>query len=216
MLSVATGDGRMSDVRGHVPAGSPSKAVKIVEPSVPASAKPSDATNAPGRGRQIRSSSVAAAGSTASNNSGNTKKSAGTGRAKPRTIDELDRRVENDALDLLNMKKEIAIQQKLEVKRAMQRLLGVKKEYDVMKAENNVKHSQVKRVKDETLSLRGVDAAVHQSSTKTAQTCKNLTRQLALVEEAATAEQRTLDMQKLMRARTYCSFSYLLSLIHAL
>ena len=199
MLSVATGDGRMSDMRGHVPAGSPSKAVKIVEPQVPASAKPSDATNAPGRGRQIKTSKEPANGSTTSNNSNNTKTAK---RSKPRTMDELDRRVENDALDLLNMKKEIATQQKLEVKRAMQRLLGVKKEYDVIRAENNVKNSQVKKVKDETLSLRGIDAAVHQSSNKTAQTCKNLTRQLALVEEGAAAEQRTLDMQKMMRART--------------
>lgn len=116
-------------------------------------------------------------------------------------MDELDRRVENDALELLNMKKEIQEQQKLEVKNAMKTLMGIKKEYDVLKAENNAMQSKVNKTKDSVISLRGVDIAVSQSSQQTADTCKELTRQLASVEECVAAEMRTLAMQKLMSER---------------
>ena len=91
MLSVSTGDGRM-DVRGHVQGSNPSpKTVQIQEPAKPKQAKRSESTSAPGRGRQIRQGSVA--DSSSSNNTTKRPK-------KPRTIEELDRRVENDVSEV--------------------------------------------------------------------------------------------------------------------
>ena len=190
MLSIVTDDGRV-DLRGHAQATTP-KQVKIVEPAAPNGQKPSNNAQAPGRGRQLRQGSSITEGSTAD---------APKKRTKAVTMDELDRRVENDALELLNMKKEIAEQQKLEVKNAMKVLMGIKKEYDAIKAENNTRQAQVNKVADEVLSLRGVDVAVQQSSEKTAEFCKDLTKQLASVEECVAAELRTLAMQKLMHDR---------------
>jgi len=193
MLSVVGDEGRM-DMRGHN-AGLNPKTVKIQEPAAPTSAKPSESNVAPGKGRQLRPSGNGSSVAESKSDAGSKT------QKKPRTMEELDRRVENDALDLLNMKKEIAAEQKLEVKRAMQTLIGVKKEYDVIRAENNVKLAQMKKLKDQVLSLKGVDRAVHESSNKTADTCKELTSQLASVEECVAAEMRTLAMQQLMKQR---------------
>jgi len=187
MLSIVTDDGR-TDMRGHAAAPTP-KSVTIVEPSVPSALKPSGQSQAPSKGRQIRPS-------VADVSTDGPKK-----RVRAQTMEELDRRVENDALELLNMKKEIQEQQKLEVKNAMKTLMGIKKEYDALKAENNAAQSKVSKVKDSVLSLRGVDMAVSQSSQQTADTCKELTRQLASVEECVAAEERTRNMQKLMSER---------------
>ena len=79
------------DMRGHVQeAGSP-KTVKIAEPAAPVRTKPSDSTSAPGRGRQLRQGSSVAE-STGTNDQKKKPK-------KPRTMEELDRRVENDVSD---------------------------------------------------------------------------------------------------------------------
>ena len=122
MLSIVTDEGLRTDLRGHAAAPTP-KSVKIVEPSAPSALKPSGQAQAPSKGRQIRQGHSVAESST-----DGPKK-----RARAQTMEELDRRVENDALELLNMKKDIQEQQKLEVKNAMKTLMGIKKEYDVLR-----------------------------------------------------------------------------------
>ena len=198
MLSINTDENTRVDMRGHGQAGTSGKSVRI-EPSAPITTKPSSHGTAPSRGRNLKSGT--GQGSLADQPSTTSGKDEAKKRTRARTMEELDRCVENDALELRNMKKEIAAKQKLEVLNAMKALMAVKKEYDMSKAENNNKLAQVNKIKDMVISLKGVDAAVHQSSEKTANLCRDLTQQLADVEECASAESRTLAMQKLMMDR---------------
>ena len=57
-------------------------------------------------------------------------------RKPPKTMDELDKRIEEDELALLNMKREIKEQQKLEVVKVQKSLMRVKKEYDNIHSSN--------------------------------------------------------------------------------
>ena len=122
-------------------------------------------------------------------------------RRAPKTMEELDRRIEEDELALVNMKREIREQQKVEIANSQKTLIGVKKQYDVVHAQNKVLDKKLADLMDKMNGYKAVDDAMQESSQETQSICRELTRKLANIEEMVNAEQRTLDMQRLMRRR---------------
>jgi len=169
-------------------------------PNVPSTTKPS-ASFARGGSRLAPGASAVSVASGADGGqsvASDTKKT-----KKPRTMDDLDRRVEKDALELVNMKRDIAEQQKRESANAMSLLMTAKKEYDNCRVVNNRKKKEFDVLKDKVALLKGIDENVHSSSQETQNICQNLTKQLASVEENCAAEARSKEMQTLMLKRLH-------------
>ena len=77
----------------------------------------------------------------------------------------------------------------------------VKKQYDVIHAQNKTLEKKLADLVDKMNGYKCVDDAMHESNQQTQTICRDLTRKLAVIEEMVNAEQRTLDMQRLMRKR---------------
>ena len=192
MLSVATEDGRMS-MRGNT------MKAPVVQP--PAGLKPSVA-HAGNGGRKLREHSRAdAMMSNVSSDEDLTSTATKKTKKAPKTMEELDKRIEEDELALVNMKREIREQQKSEVAKAQKSLIKVKRDYDVIHSSNRALQKKLADLMDRLKTLKGVDDAMHVSSQDTQTQCRELTRQLASIEELVAAEQRTIDMQTMMRKR---------------
>lgn len=169
--------------------------VAMQAPNAPQSNKPS-ANFARGGSRLAQGSTTVGVGDGQSVSSETVKKT-----KKPKTMEDLDRRVEQDALELSNMKRDIVHQQKQEQENAQNVLLDIKKEYDVLKVNNLRKKKDLDDLKDKVLGFKGIDKIVHESSQQTQNICQNLTKQLASVEENCSAEVRTINMQQLILKR---------------
>jgi chromosome segregation ATPase len=117
------------------------------------------------------------------------------------SIEELDQMLEDDALVLLNMKKDITQSQKEELLRLKNSALSVKKEYDALFVFNNLKETQLKALEDKRIVLQRVENATHMTSSGVDELKKELEEQALAVIEEYDAEQRTIKMQNLMIKR---------------
>jgi hypothetical protein len=70
-------------------------------------------------------------------------------------MEELDRMLENDALVLMNMKKDLEITQKAEIEKAYANLSAIQKEHDTLKRDNNLKEMALRKLMDSCLTLEG-------------------------------------------------------------
>jgi len=71
------------------------------------------------------------------------------------SMEELDRMLENDALVLMNMKKDLEITQKAEIEKAYANLSAIQKEHDTLKRDNNLKEMALRKLMDSCLTLEG-------------------------------------------------------------
>lgn len=124
-----------------------------------------------------------------------------TPRARVQTTEEMDRRIEEDALALINMKREILESQKAEVTKAQQALAAIRKEHDTLHMANELLQKQINAILDRATALENVDKGVKAAGSATQEMCNSFKKQLAEAEEIQAAEQRTLRMQQLMANR---------------
>ena len=117
------------------------------------------------------------------------------------SIEELDRMLEDDALALLNIKKEINNSQTEELEKLRGSLLAIRKEYDNYFVANNAKEKELQALLDKYNSLVGVDRATSSTQQFAKGAMNDLTEQTAQVLDDLAAEQRTIKMQTLMIKR---------------
>lgn len=110
------------------------------------------------------------------------------------TIEELDQMLEDDALVLLNMKKDITNSQKDELLKLKESVLTIKKEYDVIHVANNAKEVQLKALEDKFQTLNNVEQATISTCADVDEQRRSLEDQAAIVLEEYEAEQRTIKM----------------------
>ncbi len=117
------------------------------------------------------------------------------------SIEELDRMLEDDALALLNIRKEITNAQKDELEKARMSLLSIRKEYDTLYVANNSREKELNSCVDRFNSLMGVDVATESTQSTAKCVMTELQEQTAQVLDDLAAEQRTIKMQALMIKR---------------
>lgn len=117
------------------------------------------------------------------------------------TIEELDQILEDDALVLLNMKKDITNSQKDELLKIKMSVLTLKKEYDTLHVANNYKETQLKSVQDNYTTLCNVQQSTFSTCADVDDLTKSLQEQAEVVLEEYEAEQRTIKMISLMLRR---------------
>ena len=109
-------------------------------------------------------------------------------------MDDLDRLLEKDAIELLNMKKDISAAQKAEIDRALKSLNDKKKEYDVIINYNELKEKEIKGYNDKLISLNNVSQAVSETGNEVKGIVQQLNEQIEEVNEEIAAESRTHKM----------------------
>lgn len=117
------------------------------------------------------------------------------------SIEEIDKILEDDALALLNIKKEIATAQNDELTKIQDALLTTKREYDSIVVQNATKERELDALRIQLQSLAGVDKATNVTQKEVKSAMRELTDQTAQVLDDLAAEQRTIKMQSLMIKR---------------
>jgi chromosome segregation ATPase len=117
------------------------------------------------------------------------------------SLDELDKMLEDDALALLNIKKDINQAQHDELEKIQTSVLSTKKEYDSYYVTNNSKEKQFQALVDQINSLVGVDKSTTITQKSAKSVMDELTEQTTTVLEELGAEQRTIKMQTVMIKR---------------
>jgi chromosome segregation ATPase len=117
------------------------------------------------------------------------------------SLDELDKMLEDDALALLNIKKELTTAQKEELEKIWESLVKLKKEHDNYFDINNSKEKQIQNLLDQYNALVGVDKSTSITQTSSKTQMNDLTEQTSVVLEDLACEQRTIKMQNLMIKR---------------
>jgi chromosome segregation ATPase len=109
--------------------------------------------------------------------------------------------LEDDALALLNIKKDINQAQHDELEKIQTSVLSTKKEYDSYYVTNNSKEKQLQALVDQVNSLVGVDKSTTITQKSAKSVMDELTEQTTTVLEELGAEQRTIKMQTVMIKR---------------
>lgn len=117
------------------------------------------------------------------------------------SIEEIDKILEDDALALLNIKKEIATAQSDELTKIQDALLTTKREYDSIVVKNATKERELDALRIQLQSLAGVDKATNVTQKEVKSDMRELTDQTSQVLDDLAAEQRTIKMQSLMIKR---------------
>lgn len=117
------------------------------------------------------------------------------------SLEELDKLLEDDALALLNIKKDINDAQVQELAKLRLSLISSKKEYDSLLISNNIKEKEFNSFAVRYNSLVGVDKAINITQGEAKGNMQYLQEQTSEVLEELAAEQRTLKMQNLMIKR---------------
>jgi len=125
------------------------------------------------------------------------------------TMEDMDRRIEEDALALINMKREILESQKAEVSRAQQKLAVMRKEHDTLHVENERVQRQIESILDRAHALETVDRGVKAAGNATQELCNNMNKQLGETGEMQESEMRTLRMHQHMLSRLEAEISEL-------
>ena len=121
--------------------------------------------------------------------------------AENASIEELDQILEDDALVLLNMKKDITNSQKEELLKLKMSVLSIKKEHDTIHVANNAKETQLKSIQDRYTALANVEQSTVSSGADVEELTRSLREQADVVLEEYEAEQRTIKMITLMLRR---------------
>lgn len=116
-------------------------------------------------------------------------------------MEELDQMLEDDALVLLNMKKDITISQKEELLKMKENVLSIKKEHNALLVVNTALDKTLRSLADKQAALDGVDKASLSSAVSVQSRAQSMEEQAAVVLEAYAAEQRTVKMLHLMIKR---------------
>ena len=109
-------------------------------------------------------------------------------------MDDLDRLLEQDAIELLNMKKDISAAQKIEIDKAFKSMNDKKKEYDIIISYNELKEKEIKGYNDKLISLNNVSHAVSETGNEVKGIVQQLNEQIEEVNEEVAAESRTHKM----------------------
>lgn len=109
--------------------------------------------------------------------------------------------LEDDALVLLNMKKDITNSQKDELLKIKMSVLAIKKEYDTIHVANNYKETQLKSLEDRYTALSNVEQSTFSTCVEVDELTNSLKEQAEKVLEEYEAEQRTIKMITLMLRR---------------
>lgn len=117
------------------------------------------------------------------------------------SIEEIDKILEDDALALLNIKKEISSAQAEELLKIHDALLVTKREFDGIVVQNSTKERELDALRIQWQSLVGVDRATNITQKEAKSAMRDLTDQTAQVLDDLAAEQRTIKMQALMIKR---------------
>lgn len=117
------------------------------------------------------------------------------------SIEDIDKILEDDALALLNIKKEINHVQEEELDKLYVSVQHTKKEYDNLFVTNNFKEQELKSYVDQYNALAGVEKATVNTQEVTKSVMDDLTDQTAQVLDDLAAEQRTIKMITLMIKR---------------
>jgi hypothetical protein len=117
------------------------------------------------------------------------------------SIEEIDKILEDDALALLNIKKEISSAQAEELLKIHDALLVTKREFDGVVVQNSTKERELDALRIQWQSLVGVDRATNITQKEAKSVMRDLTDQTAQVLDDLAAEQRTIKMQTLMIKR---------------
>lgn len=117
------------------------------------------------------------------------------------TLEELDKILEEDALALLNIKKDITSQQNEELEKIRVDLLAAKREYDNLVVQNNRKESELRKLEDKLVNMINVEKVTESTQISAKNSISELQEQIAQVLEDLAAEQRTIKMQTLMMKR---------------
>lgn len=117
---------------------------------------------------------------------------------KHATISDLERMLEDDALKLMNMKKEMVSSKQEELDKSKKSLIEIRKEYDGLYITNELKTRELNEINNKIRQLREVANANIENGFTTDDTAKSLHFQTMEVLKQYESEQRTTLMQKLM------------------
>eukprot|EP01038_Epipyxis_sp_PR26KG_P006660 gene6660-9141_t len=117
------------------------------------------------------------------------------------SLEEIDHMLEEDALALLNIKKEIEASQNAELNKLVISLISAKKEYDALKASNEQKEKELNNSLIKFRALKDLQQATSTSVESVKSTVDVYSQQIAEINDDFQAEQRTIKMQTLMIRR---------------
>lgn len=117
------------------------------------------------------------------------------------SIEEIDQLLEDDALALLNIKKEMMQVQKDELEKLRRTLTSVKKEYDNLRNSNSIIEKEISSLHDKYSSLVNVEQATTENEHILLDTSHVMNQQIDQVQEELAAEQSTIKMQQLLVKR---------------
>jgi chromosome segregation ATPase len=120
---------------------------------------------------------------------------------KPATLEDIDRILEKDALDLTNMKREVVETQNAEIVKAQAALALIQREYDTVRVANNSKEKELSGIMDTIRTLQNVGAARIDTIQAAGDTKQSLHDDFFQTQDNLEAELRTLAMQTLMSTR---------------
>jgi chromosome segregation ATPase len=123
------------------------------------------------------------------------------GKKMNSSLHDLDKLLDNDAVALLNMRKDLSLAQENEIDKARISLLSIQKEYDSLKNSNQLKEHELLKYIDERKTLLTL-LQTYQSSIGSYQTTiEILTDDISEVKENILAENRTKNMLSYMISR---------------
>ena len=124
---------------------------------------------------------------------------------KPKKIstnmDDIDRMLESDAVEMLNMKRDISTAQKDEVTKGMLRVSDLKREYDVLHSNNEAKEKSIQKYGVQIKTLEGLSAEVEKSGSAGQARIDSFNKAITDTAELVLAEQRTQKMLNHMASR---------------
>lgn len=114
------------------------------------------------------------------------------------SMDDIDRILENDALDLVNMKKDVVHVQQSEVNKSRQLLADIQRQFDTLHVANNLKEKEYQGLLDSITTLQNVGLARVETTGQAESVKTSLATECEEVMEMLAAEQRTFKMQSHM------------------
>jgi chromosome segregation ATPase len=117
------------------------------------------------------------------------------------TMEELDHILEEDALKLINMKKDVFSAQQDELAKLKASVMNVKKEYDSLRALNSYKEKSLQALSDKKMNLSELDRSDSDNNTAGHHVLNTLRQQTSEILLQLTEEQRTSKMLTLMIKR---------------
>jgi chromosome segregation ATPase len=116
------------------------------------------------------------------------------GKKMNSNLNDLDKLLDNDAVALLNMRKELSQAQEQEVEKARNSLLSLQKECDSLKIFNLQKEHEIAKYEDQKIVLVGLVKTQLENSGRHTNKIEQLNEDIAVVEDNIAAENRTKNV----------------------